>query len=356
MNIAYAQSPSIFFSNPPKQVQEGDRLTIDVRIRSSLRSVNAISGVLFYPSDLVRVISISKEKSIISLWIEEPRQSGNRILFEGVILNPGFQDSNGLVFRITLEARKKGTVVLNFSEGAVLANDGLGTNILATLGAVNFKIIPGPTFFQDKNIVKEYIIKDTKLAALPVIIDYSSLVESNDAVYLKGKGEPNALTKIIFSDISLKSVGEQFVGFFQNKKKKLTEVLVKNDASGVFQYISGSNLIAGVYNATPFLVDNNTNTEKPGLGVQLLVKDSEIVKILVVVINVLGLLIPIVGLGVIIYFIPWYSWKRMRVLKKKLGLEEEKIEITGHQLERQEKIQDKMLEKNTEQLVNGEKQ
>ena len=105
--------------------------------------------------------------------------------------------------------------------------------------------------------------------------------------------------------------------------------------------------MAGVYNATPFLVDSDANTEKPGLGVQLLVSDSKIVKMLVVVINVLGLLIPIVGLGVIIYFIPWYSFKRMRVLKKKLGLEEEKIEISGHQLLRQDKMIDKAVDKPT---------
>jgi hypothetical protein len=166
---------------------------------------------------------------------------------------------------------------------------------------------------------------------------------------LKGKGEPNALTKIVFKDVSFRSVGERFIGFLLTKKKTLSEVLVKNDAAGAFEYVSATNLVAGVYNATPFLVDESTNTEKPGLGVQLLVSDSKLVKMLVVAINVLGLLIPIVGLGVIIYFIPWYSWKRMRVLKKKLGLEEEKLELSGHALERQEKIQDK----NAEQLVQG---
>ena len=103
--------------------------------------------------------------------------------------------------------------------------------------------------------------------------------------------------------------------------------------------------MAGVYNTTPFLVDINTNTEKPGLGAQLLVSDSKIVKMLVVLINVLGLLIPVVGLIVIIYFIPWYSFKRMRVLKKKLGLEEEKIELSGHQLERQDKMLDQNIDK-----------
>jgi hypothetical protein len=75
------------------------------------------------------------------------------------------------------------------------------------------------------------------------------------------------------------------------------------------------------------------------------VSDSKIVKALVVVINILGLLIPIVGHGVIIYFIPWYSWRRMRVIRRKLGLEEEKIELSTHQMERQDKILDKSIDK-----------
>ena len=32
---------------------------------------------------------------------------------------------------------------------------------------------------------------------------------------------------------------------------------------GNFKYISGNDLVAGVYNATPFLVDEDANVEKP---------------------------------------------------------------------------------------------
>ncbi|MDE2399720.1 MAG: hypothetical protein KGL67_01775 [Patescibacteria group bacterium] len=335
-NIAHAQSPSIFFSVPSKQVVEGERLTVDVRIQSANQSINAVSGIITFTPNLVNVVSISKDRSIINLWTQEPKVLRNQISFEGVALNPGFQGSNGLVFQINFQAKQAGAVFLNFSEGALLANDGLGTNVLAKLNSSAFNIVAGGGVIPPNNISTIIPESENKLATLPVIIDYSALVNSNGAAYLKGKGEPNALTKIVFKDVSFKSLGEQFIDFLQTKKKKLDEVLVRNDDAGGFQYTSGSNLVAGVYNATPFLVDSNTNTEKPGLGVQLLVTDNKIVKILVVVINVLGLLIPVVGLLVVIYFIPWYSWRRMRVLKRKLGLEEEKLELSEHQLERQD--------------------
>ncbi len=342
VQAVYAGSATLFFGVPQKSFVEGERITVSVRVQSSSQAINAISGSVSFPDSLVSVAGISKERSIINLWTQEPKVVRNKIVFEGVALNPGFQGSSGLVFNITFKAKRTGTAVLNFNEGALLANDGLGTNVLAKLGSANFTILRGPVYSPLADIPSA----DTpgkKLAALPVIIEYSASVDSKGQAFLKGKGEPNALTKIVFKDVSLKSVGEQFIEFLQTNKKKLDEVLVQNDSSGGFQYTSANNVVAGVYNATPFLVDKDNNTEKPGFGVQFLISDSKVVRFLVTAINVLGLLIPIVGLIVIIYFIPWYSWRRMRVLKKKLGLEEEKIEISGHQLERQEKIADSTI-------------
>ncbi|MFK5282612.1 hypothetical protein ACI3PL_23915, partial [Lacticaseibacillus paracasei] len=87
-----------------------------------------------------------------------------------------------------------------------------------------------------------------------------SSVDSKQTAYFRGKGEPNALTKIAFEDVSHKSFGEQFMDFIQSKKKRLTNVLVKNDSKGSFEYVSPNDLVAGAYNATPFLVDPASNT------------------------------------------------------------------------------------------------
>ena len=345
-NVALGQSPNIFFSTPYKEIREGERITVDVKVQSPAQSINAISGTVSFPAGLVDVVSISKDRSIMNIWTREPKAGRGQISFEGVVLNPGFQGSNGVIFHINFEAKRTGTVFLNFTEGAVLANDGRGTNILTKLASTSFRVVSGPIVQNTDEILNQ---RDRKLSALPVITDYSPSVEAKDGFYVKGKGEPNALTKIVFKDTSIKSIGEQLINLLQSKRNKVDEVLVNNDNAGSFQYMSSKNLVAGVYNATPFLVDENTNTEKPGLGVQLLVSDSKIIKALVVLLNVLGLLIPIVALGVIIYFIPWYSFKRMRVIKKRLGLEEEKLDLTEHQLERQDKMADTAMDKS----VNG---
>lgn len=343
-NVADASSASLYFGIVPKSVQEGDIVTVSIRVKDKNEPINAVSGVVSFPENLLKVVSISKEKSLITLWTQEPKIERGRIPFEGVVLNPGFQGDNGLVFQVTFKAKNTGQVNLSFAEGSVLANDGLGTNVLSFLSGTNFRITGAsikPGLSLPQNSIVQIPTKN-KIVKLPVITNFSMATTVKTTFFLFGKGEPNALTKIVFRDISTKSLGEKFVASVDTKKLKLDEVIIKNNDKGVFSYIGPKNLLAGVYSATPFLVDTDKNIEKPGPGVQLLVSDSKIVKTLVVVINVLGLLIPIVTLCVIIYFIPWYSFRKMRVIKKKFGLEEEKIEITEHQLERQDKAEDKV--------------
>ena len=334
-------SSFLYFTEPPKNIEVGERFTVYFRLRATDEPINAISAVVSFPRELVKPISVSKEGSVINLWTGEPRISSDRISFEGVILNPGFSGNNGLLLKVNFEAKSVGVANMNFIEGATLANDGLGSNILATLSKASLRI--NPATLKPGGTVPVYDVtspdgKNERLAKLPVITDYSQIVNDKEKLILEGKGEPNTLTKIVFKDVALRSLGEMLLNRIQNKRIKLDEVLVRNDEAGNFKYVSNSNLIAGVYNATPFLVDEVASVEKPGLGVQLFVNDSKIVKNLIVFINVLGLFIPIVILCVIIYFIPWYSWLRMRILKKKLGLEEEKIELTGINLARQDNL------------------
>lgn len=318
----YAGQASLFLSKSQSTVAEGENIIIDVKVKSPDQAINAVSGSITFPNDLLQIASISRDDSILNIWTHDPNISRNKISFEGVILNPGYQGQGGSIFHITFQAKKVGTATISFNEGSLLANDGLGTNIVSGLNSTTLSIIGAGALDLIRPIAST---NNNKLLALPVITEYSESVFSKDSAYLKGKGEPNALTKLSFEEVSSKSFGEQFMDFIQSKKKRLTDVLVKNNDKGLFEYITPNNLIAGVYNATPFLVDSDNNTNKPGLGVRLFVSDSKIIKGLIVFINILILLIPIVGLIMLIYFIPWYSSRRMRIMKRKMGLEEEKI-------------------------------
>ncbi len=350
---AHAQSVGI--SVPKKEIAMNEQTTVRVYVSSPTQAMNAVSGTLTYPGSL-SVVSINRNGSIIDFWTDEPTAVGGSIRFEGIVLNPGYQGSGGTLFSVTFSGKKTGLASLGFNDAAILANDGLGSNIIISAGTGSIRVggalavAPEPTL--DETPASITPSTPSKLRALPIITDYSAFVDAKSVAYVKGKGEPGALTKIVFKDSSFKSVGEQFIASLQTKKRELDEVLVKNDPeTGDFQYSSNASLVAGAYNATPFLVDEASNTERPGLGVQLLVNDSPIVRMLVVLVNVLALLIPIVGLGVLIYFIPWYSFRRMRVIKRRLGLEEDKLVLSEHQLKRQ----DTLLEHDTNKLLHDEK-
>jgi len=277
---------------------------------------------------------------VVNLWTTEPIVTRDRISFEGIVLNPGFQGERGQVLQITFRAKQAGTASLKFEEGSILANDGRASNLLIALGSANFSVIPGEAVSKTPELAGGVAGPSMAVLVPPIITEYSANITSQDSIRLKGQGTPEALTKLVFRNVALKSFGERFMDFVQPKKVKLADVLVKNDDTGVFQYISANNLVAGTYLAIPFLVDSQKNIEISGVGAQLFVENSVIVKLLILFINVLVLLIPIVSLVMVIYFIPWYSFKRMRVIKKKLGFEEEKIEISTHQLESQAQTAD----------------
>ena len=122
----------------------GASFTIAVMVGNGGTALNAVSGVVTFPTDKLEVIDLVKSGSIITYWVREPQFSNDtgRIQFEGVIPNPGFSGVGGRVLNITFRPKLVGAVSLDFTEGAVLANDGQGTNILSGFAAAHYFIVP----------------------------------------------------------------------------------------------------------------------------------------------------------------------------------------------------------------------
>jgi len=104
--------------------------------------MNAISANISFPNNLLQVVSLSKTNSIITNWVQEPSFSNTNgtITLEGIVLNPGYQGASGRILSITFKARAVGTAEIVFTSSSVLANDGLGTNILKSIGKAQFII------------------------------------------------------------------------------------------------------------------------------------------------------------------------------------------------------------------------
>lgn len=113
-------------------VDVGSMLTETVVVSSSDQAINAVSGTISFPSDLLQVVSVSKTNSILTLWMQEPTFSNTdgTISFSGIVPNPGYMGTRGQIFTIQFRGKKAGTAAIEFSSPQVLANDGSGTDVI----------------------------------------------------------------------------------------------------------------------------------------------------------------------------------------------------------------------------------
>lgn len=115
----------------------GGTVRVEVLVSSTDQAMNAVSGALSFPIDKLEATAVSTNASIVQLWVHQPTLDDaalGAVRFEGIVPNPGYQGQGGRVFSMTFKVRAAGTATLAFSSGAVLANNGKGTNILASLG------------------------------------------------------------------------------------------------------------------------------------------------------------------------------------------------------------------------------
>ena len=137
-----ASAANLYFSPSSGSHAVGATLSVSVYVSSADQAMNAASGVVSFPADKLEVTSLSKNGSIFTLWVQEPSfsNSAGSVSFEGIVLNPGFTGASGKVITINFRVKAAGTALLNFSSGSALANDGKGTNILASLGNAQFSL------------------------------------------------------------------------------------------------------------------------------------------------------------------------------------------------------------------------
>jgi hypothetical protein len=134
-----AQAPSASFSLYPNVVSVDDDsfVSVGVFLTSSNEAINGVSGVVHFPSNLVDAMSIDTSDSIIKLWVTQPKISNEdgTITFGGVAFNPGFKGSLGRVLTIRFHAKAFGSAELSISSLKAFVNDGLGTQISASLAS-----------------------------------------------------------------------------------------------------------------------------------------------------------------------------------------------------------------------------
>ncbi len=152
-----SEAATISIAPSTQSVSVGNIFTVQVLVNTLNQYINNGEAVIQFPTDMLEVVSLTKGSSIFSLWVEEPRYSNTtgKITFNGGVANPGYNGAGGSVASITFRAKKTGNASIIFTDGAVRANDGLGTNILTNKISGSVQIVaakvPAPTVEKDED-------------------------------------------------------------------------------------------------------------------------------------------------------------------------------------------------------------
>ncbi|MCU0678854.1 MAG: cohesin domain-containing protein [Planctomycetes bacterium] len=142
LKSAQAAGASLYFAPSSGTYTINKTFSVSVKVGSGGQAINAAEGTISYDSNLLDVAGISKSGSIFTLWTTEPAASGGSIRFGGGIPHPGYNGAAGQICTVTFKSKRAGDATVRFTGGAVLASDGKGTNILASMGSAKFKIAP----------------------------------------------------------------------------------------------------------------------------------------------------------------------------------------------------------------------
>lgn len=181
--VVKVEAATIYPSPSTGTYNVGASFSIGVFVSSADQAMNAVSGVLSFPSDKLEVASISKGSSVINLWVQEPSYSNGNgtVNFEGVVLNPGYKGSAGRVITVNFIAKSAGTAKISLSSGSVLANDGQGTSILDGLGSASIVVnAPASESVPTENITPPPVVTNNTLAAPQI---YSATHPDQNAWY-----------------------------------------------------------------------------------------------------------------------------------------------------------------------------
>ena len=140
---AKAASASLYLAPAAGTYVIGSTFSISVKVNSGGgEGINAAEGVINYDTNLLDATAVSNGGSIFPFWTVQPAISAGTIRFGGGLPPPAYTGTAGHIIKITFKAKKSGKAAVRFASGAVLANDGKGTNILASMGSASYIISP----------------------------------------------------------------------------------------------------------------------------------------------------------------------------------------------------------------------
>ena len=157
-SATHAKAAQLLLSPPTGTFQVGSTFDVGLFLDTQGQAVNLVDANLIFPPDTLQLVSPTLGQSIFSMWTAQPvfdNQKGLVKLSGG--MPGGLTVSRGLITTLTFRVKQASSAaVIKFADDStVMANDGVGTNILTNAqSAVYTFLLPppeGPIVTSDTN-------------------------------------------------------------------------------------------------------------------------------------------------------------------------------------------------------------
>jgi hypothetical protein len=117
------------------------KIVTNIKIDSSSDTINAAQLFIKFDPNVLEVVSVSKENSIFSFWLQEPTFSNTdgKIECIGGTVN-GVSGSSLEVLQITFNTKSIGSSEVSLVDSSITAADDTGTNVLANANGAKYVV------------------------------------------------------------------------------------------------------------------------------------------------------------------------------------------------------------------------
>lgn len=138
MKSATAQAATLNLVTSQNAVKIGDTVSVDVKLDSPDVAVNAAQATIQFPKDILSVTSLDYSGSVFSFWLQKPAFSNENgeVSFIGGSTD-GFIGQSLEIMQINFKVIGTGPAQINFTDAAVTASNGSGSNILSAMNGIS---------------------------------------------------------------------------------------------------------------------------------------------------------------------------------------------------------------------------
>jgi hypothetical protein len=206
---AYAADGSIFLVPASGTYNVGDTFDIGVYARTDGVPVTAGEAELSFNPNTVDILAVSTAGSAFELWSTEPtfsREDGT-VRFAGWATRP-FTRDNALLMTMTVRVTTAGVQRIQTKTGALLAYDGKGSNIIATLGSGAYTaVVRQATSDESQGLVLGVSQQGEDVPPPPPrITELPHDVPDSDPIVFRGTAIPDARVALSITN----ATGEEF--------------------------------------------------------------------------------------------------------------------------------------------------